>query len=248
MDLKLEQIFDKFGVKEVTRTDKSKSAYVLTKEQLDALHAAGISPAPEVPAKPFHIRLLLDPRSSVEATYYHSKRADPKRSEEPRLGTEFIRSWLDVGDIVVVGNIGRQIFAAKINTGADSLQIAHAVASAASAANRGELIDKASQIKGIPARRKETRTGYDRNPLVVAGAIARSGGRCEMPDCDAKLFRRDDGTVYLEVHHIQPLSEGGEDTLANAAALCPRCHRELHFGVERLELRGILRNSVPTDN
>ncbi len=27
-----------------------------------------------------------------------------------------------------------------------------------------------------------------------------------------------------------PLSQGGEDTIAHAAALCPNCHREAHHG------------------
>jgi 5-methylcytosine-specific restriction protein A len=34
----------------------------------------------------------------------------------------------------------------------------------------------------------------------------------------------------LEVHHKKQLSEGGEDTVENAIALCPNCHREAHYG------------------
>jgi hypothetical protein len=30
--------------------------------------------------------------------------------------------------------------------------------------------------------------------------------------------------LFVEVHHIQPESEGGPDTLDNAAALCASCH------------------------
>ncbi len=33
--------------------------------------------------------------------------------------------------------------------------------------------------------------------------------------------------VGIEVHHIIPESEGGPDTLDNAAPLCPTCHTEL---------------------
>ena len=29
---------------------------------------------------------------------------------------------------------------------------------------------------------------------------------------------------FVEVHHIIPQSEGGEDTIENAAPLCSRCH------------------------
>ncbi|WP_342542729.1 HNH endonuclease signature motif containing protein [Paenisporosarcina sp. FSL H8-0542] len=35
---------------------------------------------------------------------------------------------------------------------------------------------------------------------------------------------------YLEVHHIKRLADNGEDSVENAIAVCPNCHRELHFG------------------
>lgn len=31
------------------------------------------------------------------------------------------------------------------------------------------------------------------------------------------------------------LSDGGSDTTNNAVAICPNCHRELHYGRNRLE-------------
>ncbi|WP_147195697.1 HNH endonuclease [Rummeliibacillus stabekisii] len=37
----------------------------------------------------------------------------------------------------------------------------------------------------------------------------------------------------LEVHHIKRLADGEEDTVENAIAVCPNCHRELHFGHSR---------------
>ncbi|MBC8673865.1 HNH endonuclease [Aeromonas hydrophila] len=46
----------------------------------------------------------------------------------------------------------------------------------------------------------------------------------------APFNRVSDGTPYLEVHHIQPLANGGEDTIQNTMALCPNCHRKRHFG------------------
>ena len=34
----------------------------------------------------------------------------------------------------------------------------------------------------------------------------------------------------LDVDHIQDLGRGGEDDPRNMVALCPNCHRRVHFG------------------
>lgn len=72
---------------------------------------------------------------------------------------------------------------------------------------------------------------YKRNPEVVVATLRRAKGYCEKCGCKAPFIRKSDNTPYLEVHHTIPLSEGGEDNLKNTIALCPNCHRELHFGI-----------------
>ena len=71
-----------------------------------------------------------------------------------------------------------------------------------------------------------------RDPTVVAYALQRARERCE--DCGeaGPFVRRSDGTVYLEVHHLIPLANGGSDTVDNVVAVCPNCHRRLHLGIE----------------
>ncbi len=71
---------------------------------------------------------------------------------------------------------------------------------------------------------------YLRNPDVVAETLDRAGGVCAGCQTPAPFARLTDGSPYLEVHHRIPLAEGGPDTVANAMALCPNCHREAHFG------------------
>jgi 5-methylcytosine-specific restriction protein A len=71
---------------------------------------------------------------------------------------------------------------------------------------------------------------YQRNPDVVAAVLERANGHCERCRNPAP-FLRSDGTPYLEVHHSIGLADGGPDTVANALALCPNCHRELHYGL-----------------
>lgn len=73
--------------------------------------------------------------------------------------------------------------------------------------------------------------GFKRNSDVVASVLVRANGLCEKCGNEAPFKRAKDGTPYLEVHHEIMLSEGGEDTVENAIAVCPNCHRELHFGM-----------------
>jgi|GEM_PF-2406471 len=75
-----------------------------------------------------------------------------------------------------------------------------------------------------------TRAEYRRNSDVVAELMLRASGICEGCGCNAPFIRASDGTPYLEVHHVLPLAEGGDDTVENAIALCPNCHRRKHFG------------------
>lgn len=74
-----------------------------------------------------------------------------------------------------------------------------------------------------------------RNPNVVAVALRLAKGVCQGCNQKGPFVRRgnfidSDCTLYLEVHHIIPLSDGGEDKLDNVCALCPNCHKLLHFG------------------
>lgn len=82
----------------------------------------------------------------------------------------------------------------------------------------------------LPERLEVLSTYFLRNPDVIAEVLHRAKGICGKCGKPAPFNRKSDGSPYLEVHHWIPLSEGGEDTLENAVALCPNCHREAHFG------------------
>lgn len=82
-----------------------------------------------------------------------------------------------------------------------------------------------------PQRSTGTVTSYLRDPLVKAWVLNQADGRCE--GClKPAPFMTSDGTPYLEVHHVVPLSEGGPDEISNTVALCPNCHRKAHFARE----------------
>lgn len=93
-----------------------------------------------------------------------------------------------------------------------------------------ELERRSSEYPKQPETIWITSLAYQRNPYVVVRALQRANGVCESCDNAAPFFRKSDGTPYLEVHHKTPLAQGGDDTFENAIALCPNCHRRMHFG------------------
>lgn len=81
---------------------------------------------------------------------------------------------------------------------------------------------------------------YDRDSEVCKSARERAQGKCEF--CSEIGFIRPDGKIFLEVHHIVPLSEGGNDISENVAALCPNHHREAHLGRRANDIKKTLIN------
>ena len=94
-----------------------------------------------------------------------------------------------------------------------------------------------------PKKHTTTSEQYERDPKVVAHAERRANGICELSNQPAP-FTRENGSPFLEVHHIIPLSEGGEDVVHNVAALSPNCHREAHYGVRKKEIRNFLLKKI----
>lgn len=87
-----------------------------------------------------------------------------------------------------------------------------------------------NRVSPFPNTYETTTKVFQRNPDVIAEVLIRANGICEKCGRDAPFKRKSDGTPYLEVHHMKRLADGGEDTIENTIAVCPNCHRELHFG------------------
>ncbi len=81
-----------------------------------------------------------------------------------------------------------------------------------------------------PEQVKVITTVFKRNPDVVAEVLYRAAGVCGVCSLPAPFKRAGSGQPYLEVHHKVRLSDGGDDTVSNALAVCPNCHREAHYG------------------
>jgi len=76
-------------------------------------------------------------------------------------------------------------------------------------------------------RKQMSSTVYSRNRDVRLAALKRSKGKCEY--CDEPGFLTPSGRIYLETHHVVPLSEGGPDSVDNVIAVCPLDHRKAHY-------------------
>jgi 5-methylcytosine-specific restriction protein A len=96
--------------------------------------------------------------------------------------------------------------------------------------------------KSQPARRDRSASVFVRDPAVRRRVLERAAGRCEL--CGLPGFEMDGGAIYLETHHIVPLSEGGPDDERNVAAVCAHDHRRAHFAAERAAIREVLQSIV----
>lgn len=84
---------------------------------------------------------------------------------------------------------------------------------------------------------------YKRSARVKNYVMLRAEGRCE--SCrEPAPFVRKDGSPYLEPHHINRISDGGLDHPKYVGAICPACHREIHYGVNGQQKNESLRSYV----
>lgn len=115
--------------------------------------------------------------------------------------------------------------------------IIHAIERSAAAPVVGferEVREKRGRYKAMPpgnetpATRTVAVAQHLRDPAVKAWVLDAASGNCEACDTAAP-FEDVDCLPFLEVHHVRRLADGGSDTATNAVALCPNCHRALHY-------------------
>lgn len=90
------------------------------------------------------------------------------------------------------------------------------------------LAEKVNSSKVKPKRVAVETLVFVRNIYVVEYVKRRARGICDL--CEKKApFSDATGKPYLECHHVEWLADGGSDTVQNAVALCPNCHRRMHI-------------------
>lgn len=90
-----------------------------------------------------------------------------------------------------------------------------------------ELFNRAKNAEQIGQRYTTSRT-FDRDPYVSEYVKRRANGVCDLCGQPAP-FNDKKGKPYLESHHVEWLSKGGEDTIYNTVALDPTCHKKMHI-------------------
>lgn len=94
----------------------------------------------------------------------------------------------------------------------------------------GVLRDRALAASSEKVERATRSSVYhERSRAVAAYVLERATGFCEGCGLPAPFLRKGD-TPYLETHHIFRVSDEGPDKPSTVIALCPTCHRRVHYG------------------
>lgn len=107
---------------------------------------------------------------------------------------------------------------------------------------RQAALEAASQAKQRTPQ--EAKSFYhQRSATVRQYVLARAGGACESCGQQAP-FLRANGAPYLEPHHTRRISDGGPDHPRWVGAICPNCHREIHYGAGGGEKNKLLQENL----
>ena len=90
-----------------------------------------------------------------------------------------------------------------------------------------ELESPAQYSLREPSRHDRVTEDFNGSEIVAGYAKQRANGICQLCGLPAP-FRDREGEPFLEIHHIIPRNEGGQDAVENVVALCPNCHRKMH--------------------
>jgi hypothetical protein len=134
--------------------------------------------------------------------------------------------------------LARHILGGPVDEGRAAYQVALTVCQECGRGwqqTRGELVDVGSEIVEMArcdaqhldridahVGGQPTKARQDVTPAVRRKVMRRDGGRCVVPGCAHGMF--------LDVHHIELRSEGGDHIPDNLVTLCGAHHRALHRG------------------
>lgn len=169
-----------------------------------------------------------------------------KQKTEPELESSSIQEDLE-RDVAESNNIdSREESKNKNNITKESRSSKVDGEDSVSSQNLAEKRKKAEEAANESPEIDITKTvgsNYSRSAAIKDYAKTRANGVCEYCEKPAP-FETDDGEPYLEAHHVDELGEGGEDHPDKVVALCPSCHKEIHYGQQGDKMNQILRKKL----
>lgn len=99
---------------------------------------------------------------------------------------------------------------------------------------QNDFADQFSE-SGAPVTTIINGVAFVRSKAVRDAVLVRAAGKCEY--CGEAGFETKTGKIYLETHHIIPLSEGGTDHEDNVIGLCPNDHMSAHHSIDKEAIR-----------
>lgn len=111
---------------------------------------------------------------------------------------------------------------------------------------KSEDIVSKEEPKKIPDKQNKDYDGWKRDPSISKEALKNSGYKCEIDNTHLTFKSNITGENFVEAHHLIPMKQQESfkyslDVRGNIVALCPICHKLLHFGqfndkVDKLKL------------
>ena len=96
----------------------------------------------------------------------------------------------------------------------------------------------------LGAKKLLTISVLKRNQKIVGALKALYKGQCQLTG-EKYVFKKTDGQVYCEAHHLVPLGSGGADSPYNLIIVSPLIHRMLHYAdVSGIDLNKIVNNTL----
>lgn len=148
-------------------------------------------------------------------------------SAEITKGSTVADPWLNKYNRIKTKVNSRKIWNYRLNPNENFIKKNQALIDAKEEATKKNILKPEGNHSPIVTQSLITQ--YQRDAAVKIWVLQQANGKCESCEKPAP-FNGSDGQPFLEVHHVRQLAENGSDTVTNAVALCPNCHREFHYG------------------
>jgi hypothetical protein len=98
-----------------------------------------------------------------------------------------------------------------------------------------ELNEKMKNVS--PQRVEKLVAATIRNDTKIVNALKLATDfKCQFPTCGQRIIKKN-GSFYIEVAHIKPVSQNGQSVLGNLIVLCPNHHKEFDFGDLKINMQ-----------